>query len=1021
MENAYSQYLTSHSGYSNAYTASTETNYFFEISASTDPSNGPESTVDGDVGSSVNGSSQSPLYGALDRFSQFFISPLFLSETLDRELRAVDSENKKNLQSDNWRLSQLDKSLSNPRHPYHQFSTGNLQTLRDEPRKRGLDIRSEFIKFHDKYYSANRMKLVVLGKEPLDELESWVSELFAEVKNKDLPQNRWDHEQPYSTDDLLKQISAKPVMDSRTLDIMFTYQDEDHLYKSHPSRYVSHLIGHEGPGSILAYIKSKGWANRLSAGPMTVCPGSGLFNISIGLTTHGFAQYQEVVKAVFQYIAVMKQAGPQEWIVDEVKEMNQVDFRFKQKSPASKFTSRVSSTMQKPLPREWLLSGERIIREYDHDEIAKAMSYFTAENYRLTVVSQEFSSDLNKKEKWYGTDYCVEDVSEDLEHATRRALTSNRADIPSELHLPHKNEFIPSNLTVEKKEVNEPSKAPKLIRNDEAVRLWWKKDDRFWVPKGTIMIILRSPSAAVTPENSVKANLYCMLVKDALNEYSYDAEIAGLEYDLTDIPRGLHVQISGYNEKMPVLLEKVLTCMRDINITPERFQIVKERLLRGYRNWDYQQPFHQVGDFTRWLNNPKGWINEHYLAELPHISVEDVASFYPQLLKQIHMEVLVHGNLYKEDALRMTKLLETTLKPRPLPRTLWQARRNLLLPLGSDFTYRRNLGDPANVNNCIEYYLYVGEASEKRLRAQILLLDQLGDELGFDQLRTKEQLGYIVFTGARAFATTGGYRVVIQSERSPEYLEERINAFLMTFHEKLEEMSQSEFEGHKRSIINKRLEKLKNLNQEGNRFYSHISNEYYHFVQADTDVAELKPLTKADMIGFFNYYIHPESPHRTKLSVHLSAQPSPKQVAPELDPKEQKDKVVGLLTKSLNATGIDADGEKLAEKLANVDVSGGDQTAILEAVSKYLLEDARVSNDKANQVLEQGAQLMGAILPALGIEVKQAGDNDLRKAPKVKQTTFIENVPEWKATLQASSCPRPVVDLTEFEDFDPKL
>jgi insulysin len=59
----------------------------------------------------------SALKGALDRFAQFFIEPLFLASTLDRELRAVEFENKKNLRSDQWRLHQLEKSLSNPNHP----------------------------------------------------------------------------------------------------------------------------------------------------------------------------------------------------------------------------------------------------------------------------------------------------------------------------------------------------------------------------------------------------------------------------------------------------------------------------------------------------------------------------------------------------------------------------------------------------------------------------------------------------------------------------------------------------------------------------------------------------------------------------------------------------------------------------------------------------------------------------------------------------------------------------------------
>lgn len=104
----------------------------------------------------------------------------------------MDSENKKNLQNDIWRLHQLGKSLSNPNHPYCHFSTGNLETLKEEPTKKGINVRDEFLKFHDKFYSSNVMKLVVLGREDLDTLEKWVVELFKGVKNKDLPDPRFE-------------------------------------------------------------------------------------------------------------------------------------------------------------------------------------------------------------------------------------------------------------------------------------------------------------------------------------------------------------------------------------------------------------------------------------------------------------------------------------------------------------------------------------------------------------------------------------------------------------------------------------------------------------------------------------------------------------------------------------------------------------------------------------------------------------------------------------------------------------
>ncbi|KAL9018416.1 MAG: hypothetical protein Q9185_004259 [Variospora sp. 1 TL-2023] len=1010
VENDYNQYLSAHSGYSNAYTSSTETNYFFEVAAS--------SSRDSDA--STNGAVTSPLYGALDRFAQFFIAPLFLSSTLDRELKAVDSENKKNLQSDVWRLSQLKKSLSNPEHPYHHFSTGNLQTLRDEPRKRGVNIRDKFIQFHHKHYSANRMKLVVLGREKLDELEAWVGDLFAGVENQDLPRNRWDGVQPYSGKELLTQVFAKPVMDSRLLDIYFPYQDEEDMYETQPSRYLSHLIGHEGPGSILAYIKAKGWANGLSAGVAPVCPGAAFFTISVKLTEDGLKQYQEVVKVVFQYISLIKEHGPQQWIVDEVREMTEVDFRFKEKSPATSFTSRLSSIMQHPLPRDQLLSGTSVLRKFDSKGIAQAMSYIRPDNYRLTLVSQTFPGDWDQKEKWYGTEYRVEAIPSELQASIRQAAESTSKNRIPDLHLPHPNEFIPTKLSVDKREGVEPLKAPKLIRNDEAVRVWWKKDDRFWVPKGNVYITLRNPLSKATPETAVKSNLYCELVKDALVEYSYDAEIAGLEYQLSSFSMGIDIDVGGYSDKMYVLLEKVLVSMRDLEVKPERFKIVKERVLRGLRNWDFQQPYRQVGDFTRWLGSEKGWINEQYLAEVIPLTPEDIASFYPQLLRQMHIEFLAHGNIHKEDAIRMTDLVESTLRPRTLPKSQWQIRRNLLLPPGSDFTYRRTLGDPANVNNCIEYYLYVGSLADHSLRAKLLLLGQMTEEIGFDQLRTKEQLGYIVFTGAKYAATVMGYRVIIQSERPTEYLEERVNAFLALFGSKLESMSQDDFDGHKKSLINKRLEKVKNLDQESERFWNHISAEYFNFIQNETDVEHLKPLGKPDMIDFFNHYIQPTSPSRAKLSVHMIAQSSPKAIAGTISAEEQKEKLISMLGKYLTSVGVDTDTDQLSKRFEYVDVAGGDQTAIIGAISSYLQNDAGVPQQSLTAVVEQGQQLLGTVLPSLGIEVK-VEETDLPPAPEVKPTTLIEDVFDYKSRLAVSEGPRPVRDLKEYEELEAKL
>lgn len=539
--------------------------------------------------------------------------------------------------------------------------------------------------------------------------------------------------------------------------------------------------------------------------------------------------YREVVKVFFQYVSLLRETPPHQWIFDEQKGLADVDFKFKQKTPASRFTSRISSVMQKPLPREWLLSGQSRLRKFDPELIRKGIDRLRPDNFRMTLVSRDFPGDWDKKEKWYGTEYKYERIPDDFMDEIKQAVSIPADQRISRLHLPHRNQFIPTKLEVEKKDVKEPAIAPRIIRRDDIVTAWHKKDDTFWVPKANLIVSCKSPIIYATAQNSVKARLYTDLVRDALEEYSYDAELAGLQYSVSMDTRGLSIEVSGYNDKLPVLLKQVLVTMRDLEIKEDRFEIVKERLSRAYRNWAYQQPYHQLSDYTNWLTSENDFVVEELVAELPTTDVRATQAFKQELLSQMHMEVYVHGNFYKEDVLRLTDLIETTLKPRVLPKAQWPILRSLVYPPGSNYSFEKMLKDPQNVNHAIEYLLYVGDKADRGIRAKTLLLDQITQEPAFDQLRTKEQLGYVVFSGVRGNATTYSFRFIIQSEKTPRFLESRIESFLTSFRKVLEDMSDADFESQKRSLINKRLEKLKNLDQETSRHWNQIHTQYYDF------------------------------------------------------------------------------------------------------------------------------------------------------------------------------------------------
>jgi insulysin len=184
-ENAYQAYLSSHGGSSNAYTDQENTVYYFDVQ--------PDH-----------------FEGALDIFASFFVCPLFNESSTMREINAVDSENSKNLQSDMWRSWQLLKSMAKSSHPFSNFSTGNLQTLKETTEAKGLNIRDLLLSFYADYYSANLMKVCVYGKEDLDTLQSYVVRMFSKVPNKNLNRPAVPSD-PFGADELGKIVRMIPI------------------------------------------------------------------------------------------------------------------------------------------------------------------------------------------------------------------------------------------------------------------------------------------------------------------------------------------------------------------------------------------------------------------------------------------------------------------------------------------------------------------------------------------------------------------------------------------------------------------------------------------------------------------------------------------------------------------------------------------------------------------------------------------------------------------------------------------
>lgn len=842
-ENEYSKYLSAHSGHSNAYTASEHTNYYFEVSSDY-------------------------LEGALDRFAQFFISPLFSKSCQDREIKAVDSENKKNLQNDVWRFYQLEKHTSNPKHPFNGFSTGNFETLNNQPIKEGLDVRDVLIEFHKSHYSANLMSLVVLGKEDLDQLAVWAINYFSEIPNSDLDRPSYNNEQVFTEAELGKIIKAKPIMDTHKLELNFMIPDDQNdNWASKPGNYFSHLLGHESKGSLLYYLKEKNWVNEISTGNMEICKDNSFFVIEADLTTKGVDEWQSVVVHIFEYLKLILDDEPQFWIWNEVSNMSKVNFKFTQKTVASSTVSRLSNKLYKYnedsyIPPEYLLSSG-IAREFDADKIKEYGKYLNPHNFRITLSSQKLQ-DLNLTEKWYGTEYSFEDIPQDLIKSLETVSLNPR------LHYPVPNKFIPSNFEVTGTKSETPLPHLYLIDENEKFHVWFKQDDQFEVPKGSIELKLFLPPISKSINSALSTMLLVDLIDDELNDISYYATLVGLHFSIFQTTNSIEIKVSGYNDKLSVLFQEILTKITNFEPNRDRFDTIKDKAVQDLKNFGYKVPFQQIFAYFRNLIYDKSYTHKDRfeLLQRNDIKFEDLAEFNKTLWSEgVFGQVIIHGNFKYEDAVSISEATQKTFKDFP---TSVKSEDDLndqilthhyIVPSGDRQRYEVELQDPKDINSCIDYCIHLDdEVINDKTRVLTDLLATIIHEPCFNQLRTKEQLGYVVFSGARVISSRNCFRILIQSERSCEYLEYRIEEFLNHFrHHFVEDLTEEGFNKFKQALKDKKLVKLKNLSEEFQRLKIAVVDGRYDFKQRARHVEVLESITKEDFVQFFDTYIDPKN------------------------------------------------------------------------------------------------------------------------------------------------------------------
>ncbi|XP_017752516.1 PREDICTED: nardilysin-like isoform X2 [Eufriesea mexicana] len=808
------------------------------------------------------------LLSALDRFAQFFIKPLMKKDAITREREAVESEFQMALPSDFCREEQLFSSFAQLNHPATKFSWGNLITLRDNVTDEKL--YEELHKFRERHYSAHRMKLAIQARLPLDVLEDYVVQCFANVPNNNLPPDdftQFKGADSFNTSCFRKIYKIKPIKDVCQVKLTWSMPPLHDLYKSKPHQYLSWIIGYEGKGSLISYLRRNMWCLKIFSGNEE----SGfehnsmyaLFSLSLMLTEQGYNHLPEVLNAIFSFINLMHKEGPQKRIYDEIYQIKQMNFIYAEESPSAEYVEALCENMHYYPPLDYI-TGSDLYFEYNPEAIRGCLNYLTPDDVNIIIFNKKFNDEeFDKVEPWFKTKYTDMEIPQEWIECWKTI-----EPLP-EFHLPLPNVFLTDDFSL----ITIPPGVPKYpikIYSDEITEIWYRPDPKFGLPECYMYFCIISPMAVCSLKSAVLMDLFVAILNQLLVETLYPATVAELNHDIYTDEKGIMLKVNGFNQKLPLLLTNIAKYIADFPtlINKEFFDVMKEEQIKAYYN-NFVKPKMLVRDVRASILMLVHWMAADKHVAIHNVEFAEFQNFVRHFTDHIYIQSLVQGNMAKDDVIKNVQEFVKALKCGPLlPNTMPQMRV-VQIPVGSHYCKVKNFNS-TDVNSVVMNYYQSGISSIKLL-VIIELLIMIMEEPLFNQLRTQEQLGYNVFCLLRDTFGILGYSITVYTQAdkySTEHVDSRIEAFLEMFNNILKETSEKDLDSVKEAVITLKQCADIHLKEEVDRNWSEIITGDYMFERIENElnmiehikIDELREWIKSHTINGSNF---------RKLSVHV--------------------------------------------------------------------------------------------------------------------------------------------------------
>jgi secreted Zn-dependent insulinase-like peptidase len=409
------------------------------------------------------------------------------------------------------------------------------------------------------------------------------------------------------------------------------------------------------------------------------------------------------------------------------------------------------------------------------------------------------------------------------------------------------------------------SNVPKLFTDKQNLKIYYKLDRSYLVPRINIYLNVISPFLRTNPEEYFVLQIFLNYLNTNFESTFADLKDTGGEIDITFNENGYVINLNIFSDLMPKVMEKLISLIFNPILDDSLFKQLSQLSLEEIKTHAETQPYIKAKEIfmkiiKERVSSNMDLANNKAIFNMTYDKFNQTLS---QIVKSLSINSLFYGYVKMDDLENISKNLEQNLKINAIAINNSKMKQSPSVNEMVNFlNSHKSITQPviyqikndlkSERNHLVMNFYQVGPRDYRR-SLMLNLIEMIWGNMFYYYLRTQKQLGYVVTSNKEFLDNYMYFTFIVQGNKEdPSMMNLEIDKVINKLSEKVNSLEEGKLKEMINSIKSELQKRDTNLKERTFRVWNEVLHNSQDFNRKENLEKEISKITKKDIVDTFN-------------------------------------------------------------------------------------------------------------------------------------------------------------------------